>query len=229
MASYLITGANRGIGYGFVERLVQRGDRVFACARNPDVDHLGVLAAKYPDQLTLHRLDVTDQTSVDALADAIAGQPLDVLINNAGVHGPHRQGALDMDFDGFAHTLAVNTLSPLRVSQALIENLKAGTNPRIVIVSSILGQMAQSMAGDIAYCASKAAVNKVMQGLALALKDDGITVVSVHPGWVKTDMGGPKAPLAVGESVRNLVATIDDLTLEKTGSFLNYDGTPLAW
>ena len=142
---------------------------------------------------------------------------------------PHRQGALDMDFDGFAHTLAVNTLSPLRVSQALIENLKAGANPRIVIVSSILGQMAQSMAGDIAYCTSKAAVNKVMQGLALALQDDGITVVSVHPGWVKTDMGGPKAPLAVGELVRNLIATIDDLTLEKTGSFLNYDGTPLAW
>ncbi|ALK08222.1 SDR family oxidoreductase [Blastochloris viridis] len=229
MASYLITGANRGIGLGIVEQLVLRGERVFVCARNPDVDPLAVLAGKHPGQVTLHRLDVTDQASVDALADAIAGQPLDVLINNAGIHGPERQGALDMDFEGFARTLAVNTLAPLRVSQALVSNLEAGIKPRIVMISSIMGQLARPMPGDVAYCTSKTALNKVMQALALELKDAGIAVAAVHPGWVKTDMGGPQAPLAVAESARNLIATIDALTLAQTGSFFNYDGTPLAW
>jgi NAD(P)-dependent dehydrogenase (short-subunit alcohol dehydrogenase family) len=229
MTSFLITGASRGIGFGLVERLVLRGDKVFASARNPDADPLALLAGKFPDRLTLHRLDVTDPASISALAKALEGQPIDVLINNAGIRGPERQSALDMDFLGFAETLVVNTIAPLRVSQALVPNLTAGTKPRIVMISSIMGQLSRPMAGDLAYCTSKTALNKVMQSLAMELKGAGITVASVHPGWVKTDMGGPRAPLAVGEAVRNLIATIDALSLEKTGSFLNYDGTPLAW
>jgi NAD(P)-dependent dehydrogenase (short-subunit alcohol dehydrogenase family) len=229
MTTFLITGANRGIGLGLVERLVLRGDKVIACARKPDADPLALLAAKYPDRLSPHRLDVTDSASMAALTAALAGQPIDVLVNNAGIRGPERQSALDMDFMGFAETLVVNAIAPLRVSQALLPNLEAGTKPRIVMISSIMGQLSRPMAGDVAYCTSKTALNKVMQALALELKDAGIAVAALHPGWVKTDMGGARAPLAVGESARNLIATIDALTLEKTGSFLNYDGTPLAW
>ncbi|NVO12635.1 MAG: SDR family oxidoreductase [Rhodoplanes sp.] len=229
MTICLVTGASRGIGFGLVERLVERGDRVLACARDPASPDLAALAARHAGNLTLHRLDVGNPDSVAQLAASLEGQPLDVVVNNAGIHGPDRQGALDMDFDGFAQTLAINTLAPLRVAQALLPNLRGGERPRLVTVSSIMGQLSQGGAGDVAYRTSKAAVNKVMQGLAAELRPLGITVVVVHPGWVKTDMGGRGAALTVEQSTRGLIAVIDNLTIEKTGSFFNYDGKPLAW
>jgi NAD(P)-dependent dehydrogenase (short-subunit alcohol dehydrogenase family) len=230
MTTILVTGASRGIGFGLVERLAARGDRVLACARDPGSPGLAALAARHAGRLTLHRLDVADPDSVARLAAGLEGQPLDVVVNNAGIHGPDRQDALDMDFDGFAQTLAVNTLAPLRVAQALLPNLRAGERRRLVTVSSIMGQLAGGGGpGDIAYRTSKAAVNKVMQGLAAELRPSGITVVVVHPGWVKTDMGGRGATLTVEQSTRGLIALIDSLTIDKTGSFLNYDGRPLAW
>lgn len=229
MTTCLVTGAGRGIGFGLVQRLAARGDRVLACARDPGSPDLAALAAKHEGRLTLHRLDVGNPDSVAQLAASLEGQPLDVVVNNAGIHGPRRQGALDMDFDGFAETLAINTLAPLRVAQALLPNLRAGERPRLVTVSSMMGQLTGGGGGDVAYRTSKAAVNKVMQGLAAELRPLGIIVVVVHPGWVQTDMGGRGAPLTVEQSTRSLIAVIDGLSIDKTGSFLNYDGKPLAW
>ncbi|MDC7785332.1 SDR family oxidoreductase [Rhodoplanes sp. TEM] len=229
MTTFLITGASRGIGLGLVERLAARGDRVLACARDPAAPDLAALAGRHSDLITPHRLDVGDPDSVATLAAALDGQPIDVLINNAGIRGPDRQSALDMDFDGFAQALAINTLAPLRVAQALLPNLRRGERPRIVTVSSIMGQLTGGGAGDVAYRTSKAAVNKVMQGLAAELRPAGVTVVVVHPGWVKTDMGGKGAALTVAQSTRGLVALIDALTVEQTGGFYNHDGQPLEW
>lgn len=229
MTTFLITGASRGIGLGLVERLAARGDRVLACARDPAAPDLAAVATRHPEQITTHRLDVGDQDSVARLAGSLDGQAVDVLVNNAGVRGPDRQGALDMDFDGFAQTLAINTLAPLRVAQALLPNLRRGERPRIVTVSSIMGQLSGGGAGDVAYRTSKAAVNKVMQGLAAELRPMGIAVAVVHPGWVKTDMGGKGAALTVAQSTRGIVGVIDDLTIDKTGGFFNYDGKSLEW
>lgn len=229
MPTILVTGASRGIGLGLVDRLAAGGNHVLACARDPATPALAALAARHPGRVTTHRLDVADAASVAALAAALAGQPLDVLINNAGLRGPHRQSALDMDFDGFAQTLAVNTLAPLRVAQALLPNLRAGERPRIVTVSSIMGQLSTAPPGDVAYRTSKAAVNKVMQGLAAELRPAGITVVVVHPGWVSTDMGGAGAALTVEQSTRGLVALIERLTIAETGGFFNHDGKSLEW
>ncbi|MBI5114143.1 MAG: SDR family oxidoreductase [Rhodovulum sp.] len=229
MPTILVTGASRGIGLGLVDRLAARGDRVLACARDPATPALAELTARHAGRVSAHRLDVGDDASVAALAAALDGQPLDVLINNAGLRGPRRQSALDMDFDGFAQTLAVNTLAPLRVAQALLPNLRAGERPRIVTVSSIMGQLSTAPPGDVAYRASKAAVNKVMQGLAAELRPSGITVVVVHPGWVRTDMGGAGAALTVEQSTRGLVAVIDGLTMAQTGGFFDHDGKSLEW
>jgi NAD(P)-dependent dehydrogenase (short-subunit alcohol dehydrogenase family) len=229
MATVVITGANRGLGLGLAERYAERGDRVLACARDPNASSLIALAANKGERVTIHLLDVADPASVAEFASEVADTPVDLLINNAGIYGPEHQSALDMDFDGFARALAVNTLSPLRVSAALIANLRAAKNAKIVTISSRMGQITRPDRTTLAYRASKAAVNKVMQGLALELEPEGITVAVVHPGWVRTDMGGENATLSIDESVGALVATIDALTLAKTGGFFNYDGKPLDW
>ena len=229
MTVYCITGASRGIGLGLTEKFIARGDRVIAGVRDPNAATLAKLAAARPGLLTAFQLDVTDDTSVAGFARALGGQPIDILINNAGIRGPKPQMALDIDLKIFAEVLATNTIAPLRVARALLPNLRAAKNARIVTVSSIMGQMSRSGPGDVAYCTSKAGVNKVMQTLAAELQAEGITVAMVHPGWVKTDMGGASAPLSVDQSTTGLVATIDALTFDNTGGFFNFDGKTLAW
>ena len=229
MTTYCITGASRGIGFGLTEKLTARGDRVIAGVRDPNAPALAKLAKDRPGLITAHRCDVSDDASVAAFARALGGKPIDVLINNAGIRGPKPQNALDVDLAAFAEVLATNTLAPLRVARALLPNLRAAPKARIITVSSIMGQLSRSGPGDVAYCTSKTAVNKVMQTLAAELQADGIMVAMVHPGWVKTDMGGAIAPLSVDQSTTGLVATIDRLTFDNTGGFFNYDGKPLAW
>jgi NAD(P)-dependent dehydrogenase (short-subunit alcohol dehydrogenase family) len=163
------------------------------------------------------------------LGTALGDRPVDVLVNNAGIIGPHAQSTLDMDFDGWVQTFAVNTLGPLRVTQALLPNLRHGERPRVLIVSSQMGSMASHKSDRLAYRSSKAAVNKVAQALATDLKPMGIAVAALHPGWVRTQMGGKGATLAPAESAAGLSDLIDTLDLNRTGSFLNVDGAPLAW
>ena len=134
-----------------------------------------------------------------------------------------------MDFDGFAKTLAVNTLAPLAVSQAFLPHLKRSSSPRILTVSSGMGRMSYAKSDRIAYRASKAAVNKVMQGLATDLEPMGIAVVMLHPGLVRTDMGGAGADIAPAESAAGILAVAEGLTLEGTGQFLNWDGSTVEW
>jgi NAD(P)-dependent dehydrogenase (short-subunit alcohol dehydrogenase family) len=224
MTNVLVTGANRGIGLELVRRFRARGDTVFATARDPagavDLAKTGA---------TLIALDVTDPASFSGLAKVLGETPLDILINNAGIIGPTRQSTLDMDFDGFAQTLAANTLGPLRVAQAVLPNLRRSRNARILTITSWMGTMSSQASDRIAYRTSKAAVNKVMQGLATDLKRENIAVAVAHPGWVRTDMGGSNADLSVEESAAGLVAVVDRLSMAGTGKFYNYDGRELAW
>ncbi len=230
MTRVLITGANRGIGLELVRARLMRGDHVIACTREPDQsDALQALKADVAERLLILPLDVAQPASVFDLGTALGDRPVDVLVNNAGIIGPQTQSTLDMDFDGWAQTLAVNTLGPLRVTQAVLPNLRHGERPRVLIVSSQMGSMASHASDRLAYRTSKAAVNKVAQALAADLKPMGIAVAALHPGWVRTQMGGKGATLAPAESAAGLSDLIDTLDLSRTGSFLNVDGAPLAW
>ncbi|HWU25529.1 MAG TPA: SDR family oxidoreductase [Rhizomicrobium sp.] len=226
----LVTGANRGLGLEFVKQYAEDGATVYACCRNPGAAaNLRKISDMAGGKVSLHGLDIGDADSIAAFAKGFGREPIDILINNAGVYGPHSQSADDMDYEGWANTFAVNTMAPLRVAQAFRANLKAGRAPKLITITSIMGSTAQQPGGYFAYCSSKAAVNNVMHGLAQQWRDDGILVVLVHPGWVKTDMGGANAPLEPHESVAGMRGVIAKLRASDSGRFLDYRGQEIPW
>lgn len=223
----LITGAARGIGRALAERAARDGIAVVALVRSRPA------AASGMGIETMDGIDVTDAAALARAADMLDGRPVDLLVNNAGIIGPARQSTLDMDFDGFRDTLEVNALAPLRVAQTFLPNLRAARErsgiARIVTVTSAMGRMSYAKSDQIAYRASKAAVNKIMQGLATDLAPEGIAVRLVHPGWVRTDMGGGDADISVEESAAGVFAQSWELAMAQTGSFVDYRGETIAW
>lgn len=230
MATILIAGANRGLGLEFVRQYAAAGDRVIAACRAPDrADALTALAASSKGRVTVHPLDVTDEASVQALKDVIHDQPIDIVIANAGVYGGNRQGWSDMDFGSWMRTLAVNTLGPLRVAQITHANLKAGKGKLFVAITSGMGSNTDTGGGMHAYRTSKAALNKLCNTLALDWHRDDIVVVPVSPGWAKTDMGGPGAPLTAEQSITAMRSFFPKLTIADSGHLFDYDGSSLSW
>lgn len=226
MTTVLITGVGRGIGHELARQSLARGWRVIGSVRQvDDANELKDLAGSNFQSLVF---DVRDGDAVARAAATVDGS-VDILINCSGVIGPTQQSVLDMDFDGFADTMAVNTVGPLRVTRAFLEHLRGSKHARIITLSSWMGSLSHAKSDRIAYRASKAAVNKVMQGLATDLEPEGIAVAAVHPGWVRTDMGGPTADVASKESAAGVLELADTLTIEATGRFWNFDGSPLAW
>ncbi len=225
MPTIFITGAGRGIGFHLATLAQQAGWRVAGSVRTNAAAEM--LQAALP-RAEIFSFDVTDHKRVEAAADGFAG-PLDVLVNNAGIIGPARQSTLEMDFDGFAETLAVNTMAPLKIAQAFLPHLKTAANPRIVNISSQMGSMANAGTDRIAYRASKAALNKISQGLAADLAPLGIAVVAIHPGWVRTDMGGSAANIAPEQSAAGILSLIEKLSLAGTGKFFDWDGSQREW
>ncbi len=229
MSNVLITGANRGIGLQLAKQYAARGDHVLATCRNPDsADELNAAAG---DNLTVLPLVPTDGDSVAALASAVSGSGVDVLINNAGTPGPapDQQAALSMDFDGWLETFNVNTLAPLRVLQGLHPLLQKGTDAKAITITSQMGALDLNWPTMYAYCSSKAAVNKVMRMISLELAKDNIAVGLIHPGWVQTDMGGDQADITPEESAAGIISVIDGINLENTGSFMKWNGEPHNW
>jgi NAD(P)-dependent dehydrogenase (short-subunit alcohol dehydrogenase family) len=221
MSLVVITGGNRGIGLHLAGLYAEAGDQVVLGIRRPED------APSLPG--TVLPLDVGESGSVASFATALAGRSVDILINNAGVLGPDRQSALEMDFEGFIQTLNVNTLGPLRVTQALLPNLRSAEQAKVVILTSRMGSLSYAKSNRVAYRASKAAANKVTQCLATDLAQEEIAVAAVHPGWVRTDMGGPSADIAPEESALGVKAVIAGLSAAATGRFWNFDGSSLAW
>lgn len=209
MARILITGVNRGIGQSLLERAQAQGHEVIGTTRTGGAEGTVPLCLDAPEQIAAQLAQVG---------------PIDVLINNAGVIGPARQDPCDMDFAGFADTLTVNTLAPLAVAQALLPQLRTSTAPRILTLSSQMAWMGFRKADRIAYRASKAAVNKVMQGLATRLEPEQIPVVLIDPGWVRTDMGGPEADEDPDRVASGILAIMDRLSMADTGKFFRFTG-----
>lgn len=230
MSTILITGANRGIGLALTKIYAERGDKVFACCRDPEkAEELTSLAQTAAVELI--SLAVDSEESVSAMAVKLAATPIEVLINNAGVIGGARetQTATSMDFSAWEQAFQVNTMGPVRVMQALLPSLKLASTAKIMNITSQMGAISCDFNMAYGYCATKAALNKFMRLAAQPLKSDGIAVGLVHPGWVQTDMGGPGAAITPEESAEGVVAIIDRLTLENTGRFWKWDGEEHEW
>ena len=227
MTTFLITGANRGIGYALTAALLARGDRVIATMRDP-FKLPDLLKTAPRQQIVVIGMEITDDRSV-ARAAAAVDEPIDVLINNAGMIDPGRSTALEADLAVFAQILAVNTIAPLRVARAFLPHLLRAKKPRILTLSSQMGALSGSSVGSVAYRSSKAGVNKAMQCLASDLRPQGVTVCVVHPGWVRTDMGGEGADISPEESANGLIKLVDGLSLKQTGQFFKWDGSIHPW
>lgn len=225
MHRFVVTGANRGIGLEMVRQLLARGDAVEATARVPEA--ATALMELASDRLRIHRCDVQSDESVRALRIA----EVDVLINNAGVMQPFSASGLEeMDLRAALETLDVNALGAIRVTRALLPQLRRGKGRKIVHISSDMGSIGENeRGGAYAYRMSKAALNMAARSMALDLRADGIVCVAMHPGWVQTDMGGPRAPTTVEESVTGMLTVIDGLSLAQSGTFLDYRGATHHW
>lgn len=228
MSTVVITGANRGIGLGLARHYAEAGDTVIGTARDPvqasELKSLG-------PAVEVQALDVTSAQSVAALKSALGTRPIDILINNAGISGGARQTADDLDFASWSHVLETNTQGPIRVSLALKDNVVAAKGKILTVTSGMgsIGALTSAWGGFYAYRSSKAAVNMAMRLLSIDLEKEGVSVAVINPGWVRTDLGGPQAHLSVEESATGIASAIADLTPDKTGSFLNYDGSALPW
>ena len=228
-----VTGANRGIGLGYVREWIDRGARVFATARRPDeADELAGLADEHPDRLTVLECDVSDPDSIEAARDAVAGavDGLEIVLNNAGIMG-ERGEIEEIDPAEIRRVFEVNTLGPVRVTQAFLPLLENGREPRrLVHMTSLMGSIDDNGSGDAyAYRISKCGLNMASRSMAVDLSGRGIVSVVLHPGWVRTRMGGSGARVGVEEAVRDLVDTIEGLDSEDSGQFYDREGQPLPW
>lgn len=232
MKHVLITGAGRGIGLEITLQCLKRGDIVFAGCRAPErAPELQSLAEAYPHQLTLLRIDVGDIASVRAASQSLRNQirGLDVIFNNAAITF-NNETILNVNGEDMLHAIRVNAVGAVMVVQAFLELLKAGQNPQVINISSDAGSISRMRSGrGYSYYGSKAALNMFTRALAFDRNMRGVIVVALHPGWVRTDMGGSMAPLTPSESVRSILHLLDTLDETDTGKFLNYDGREIPW
>ncbi|MEM7227530.1 MAG: SDR family oxidoreductase [Planctomycetota bacterium] len=220
----LITGANRGLGLEFAKQYSDAGWTVIGTARKPaEAKELRATGA------TIMKLDVTSDADVAQLATDLKGRSIDLLINNAGIGG-NMPTLKELDIDRAALVLDVNLIGPMRVTNALLPNLRAGEGKTIVSISSGLGSIERNTGGRFhGYRESKAGLNMFMRSIANELRSEGFTCIAMSPGWVRTDMGGENATLSPEESITGMRAVIDGLTIEQSGQFLSYTGEELPW
>jgi NAD(P)-dependent dehydrogenase (short-subunit alcohol dehydrogenase family) len=239
MPTVLITGASRGLGLELARQYVEAGWRVIACARSPaKAADLGARAAASNGRMTVHPLDVTDHGQIEALARELDGLPIDVLVNSAGVMGRESFADKGMsiqrfgqtDYDDWMHTLRVNAFGPMKLAEAFVENVAASEQKKLVTLTSMVGSMGQNTFGGLyAYRSSKAAANCIMKSMAIDLQRRGIIALPMHPGWVRTEIGGPRGELDVATSAAGMRKVIEGLTPAQAGRFLQWDGRELPW
>jgi len=234
MATVLITGANRGLGLGLARCYLEDGWDVIALARQASADLKGLACAS----LDILECRLTDDQELAAVADSLAEQTIDVLINNAGRMAKTRTQTSGESVQGFGHfsralwheVFDINLFTPMHLAELLVGQVGQAERGRIVTLSSTLGSMALNDSGGLyAYRASKAAVNAIMKSMSIDLAKRGIIAVAMHPGWVQTDMGGTRATLDIETSVRGMKKVIDGLRPADSGRFLSWDGSELPW
>jgi NAD(P)-dependent dehydrogenase (short-subunit alcohol dehydrogenase family) len=226
MPTVLITGANRGIGLELAKQYAGDGWSVIATAR--DAKNADGLKALKGD-IRIEALEVTDEKQIAALAKALKGTAIDVLLNNAGMLTGYESFG-ETDARSWLQTLHVNSIAPLKLTEALVEHVAASRQKKVAAITSGMGSIgSHASTGAYAYRSSKAALNMVMVTAANELRSRGISIAVISPGWVKTDMGGAGAPLDVKQSAAGIRKVIDKLNVGISGQFFNYSGENLPW
>nr|VFJ54114.1 MAG: NAD(P)-dependent dehydrogenase, short-chain alcohol dehydrogenase family [Candidatus Kentron sp. FM]VFJ56246.1 MAG: NAD(P)-dependent dehydrogenase, short-chain alcohol dehydrogenase family [Candidatus Kentron sp. FM]VFK10156.1 MAG: NAD(P)-dependent dehydrogenase, short-chain alcohol dehydrogenase family [Candidatus Kentron sp. FM] len=240
MPTILITGANRGIGLELTRQYADDGWTIFACCRSPENAHeLNKLADGFGDRgnsrdndsVNIYSLDVTNTAQRTSLATQLKGRPIDILCNNAAVSGDwDKQGFGQCQAHEWLEVLHTNVVAPMLMMQDFVENVAASERKIIANMSSLLGSISQNLSGGrYLYGPSKAALNMINMSCAHDLAERAITVVALHPGWVRTDMGGPEATLSIEESVTALRKNLAGITFSDSGRFIDIDGATIPW
>lgn len=232
MATTLITGSNRGIGFEFARQYAQKGWNVIACCRQLEsASNLRQLADNFPGLVTIHQLDVADHNQITRLSNNLENTSIDLLINNAGIYPPSDDGGFgEIDYETWHKAFQINTMAPLRMAEAFLAQISKSQLKIIAIITSKMGSIDDNKkGGSYIYRSSKAAVNIVGKSLSIDLKPQGITTVILHPGWVRTDMGGPDALISPEESVLGMQCILSNLKLSDSGKFFAYDGKIIPW
>jgi len=225
----LVVGANRGIGLAVVAEMLQKGWSVIATARKPaEAKALNALAAANPGRVQIETLDMTAPEQIDALAKAMTGKKLDAVLVNAGIAGPGHMSASRATEAEIGALMFTNAVAPIRLGRALAGSMREKTGV-LAFTSSVMGSVALNTGGHELYRASKAALNSLSRGLWPEVKGRGITLLTLHPGWVRTDMGGPSAPVGGEDSARGLVAMIERERGRHRHAFIDFQGEELAW
>jgi NAD(P)-dependent dehydrogenase (short-subunit alcohol dehydrogenase family) len=225
----LVVGANRGIGLGVTKEFLAHGWDVIATARDPGkATALHALQASHLGRVWVSRLDMNDTTEVDGFADSLGGRVLDAVLVNAGVSGPGHKSASEATEAEIGALMFVNAVAPVRLARSLAGHVKAGSGV-IAFTSSVMGSVAVNPGGHELYRASKAALNSLARGLWGELSGRKLTLLSLHPGWVRTDMGGQSAAVSVEDSAAGMVKVIEDQAGAHQHLFLDYLGKELPW
>ncbi len=228
MKTVLITGANRGIGLEFSRQYASDGWRVLACSRGPSPE-LEKLSARHPERVKMHALNVSDHGEIERLGQLLSEESIDLLINNAGIY-PDSGGFGRTDYEKWMQAFKINTMAPLKMAETFVRQVAGSSQKTIATLTSKMGSVADNdSGGEYLYRTSKAAANMVTKSLSIDLKPSGITAVALHPGWVKTDMGGPSALISVETSVSGMRQVLARITPADSGKFIAYDGLEIPW
>ena len=224
----LITGANRGLGLEFAKQYANNGWSVLACCRDPSSASELLALAATQTRVRVLALDVADFSQIDSLATQLKNEHIDVLINNAGVY-PHATFG-DINYADWADAFKINSMAPLKMAEAFVQHITRSQLKKIATLTSKMGSIDDNTSGEsYSYRSSKTAVNMVMKSLSIDLKPYGISVITLHPGWVQTDMGGPNGLINTQTSVTGLRQCIDALNMSNTGQFMAYDSKIIGW
>jgi NAD(P)-dependent dehydrogenase (short-subunit alcohol dehydrogenase family) len=225
----LIVGATRGIGLGVTKEFLAHGWDVIATARDPaKAAALHALEAAHPGRVAIPRLDMSDPASLDGLAGRLGSKPLDAVLVNAGVSGPGHRSADAATAEEIGALMFINAIAPIRLARSLAAKIRPGSGV-LAFTSSVMGSVAQNPGGHELYRASKAALNSLSAGLWGELQGRRLTMVSLHPGWVRTDMGGSSAAVSVDDSAAGIVKVIEQQRGAHRHRFLDYTGRELPW
>ena len=224
MSTIFITGAGRGLGHELAAQYANEGWQVIGTVRDEAgrkrLEKIGAEA---------HVVDVTDFRKMAGLGSRLKGRALDILFCNAGIIGKRGMALGSFDYPSWDEVMRVNVLGAAAAAEALVDNVAASEQKVIAMMSSRLGSITESSGATLPYATSKAALNRLVKGLAAALVGRGIKVVALSPGWVRTDMGGEGAALAPDTSARGLRKVLAGLKAGESGKFFSYDGTPIPW